>query len=64
MRRAGYFALDARPIPNSREYIDHLVVGPTGVYAIDSEKWDSKVRTRTLNGKRLYRDSSRILVWN
>ena len=55
MRRDGYFALDARPIPNSREFIDHLVVGPTGVYAIDSEKWDSKVPVRTLNGKRLYR---------
>jgi hypothetical protein len=55
MRRAGYFALDARPIPNSREYIDHLVVGPTGVYAIDSEKWDSRVPIRTANGKILYR---------
>jgi Nuclease-related domain len=55
MRRDGYFALDARPIPDSREFIDHLVVGPTGVYAIDSEKWDSKVPVRTLNGKRLYR---------
>ena len=55
MRRAGYFALDARPIPNSREYIDHLVVGPTGVYAIDSEKWNSKVPVRTANGKRLFR---------
>ncbi len=55
MRRAGYFALDGRPIPDSREYIDHLVVGPTGVYAIDSEKWNSKVPVRTLNGKRLYR---------
>jgi hypothetical protein len=55
MRRAGYFSLEARPIPNSREYIDHLVVGPTGVYAIDSEKWDAKVPVRTLNGKRLYR---------
>jgi len=55
MRRAGYFALDARPIPNSREYIDHLVVGPSGVYAIDSEKWSSKVPVRTANGKILYR---------
>jgi hypothetical protein len=55
MRRDGYFALDARPIPDSREFIDHLVVGPTGVYAIDSEKWDAKVPVRTLNGKRLYR---------
>ena len=43
MRREGYFALDARPIPDSREFIDHLVVGPTGVYAIDSEKWDPKL---------------------
>ena len=54
MRREGYFALDARPIPNSREFIDHLVVGPTGVYAIDSEKWDSKLPIRTWNGKKLY----------
>jgi Nuclease-related domain len=55
MRRDGYFALDARPIPDSREFIDHLVVGPTGVYAIDSEKWDAKVPVRTLNSRRLYR---------
>jgi Nuclease-related domain len=55
LRRDGYFALDARPIPDSRESIDHLVIGPTGVYAIDSEKWNAKVPVRTLNGKRLYR---------
>jgi len=54
MRREGYLALDARPIPNSREFIDHLVVGPSGVYAIDSEQWDAKLPIRTLNGKRLY----------
>jgi uncharacterized membrane protein len=54
LRRAGYFALDARPIPNSREFIDHLVVGPTGVYAIDSEKWDARLPIRTWNGKKLY----------
>jgi hypothetical protein len=54
MRRDGYFSLDARPIPDSREYIDHLVVGPTGVYAIDSEKWNPKLPIRTWNGKKLY----------
>ncbi len=54
LRREGYFALDARAIPNSREFIDHLVIGPSGVYAIDSEKWDAKLPVRTLNGKRLY----------
>jgi Nuclease-related domain len=54
MRREGYFTLDDRPVPNSPEVIDHLVVGPTGVYAIDSEKWDAKLPIRTLNGRRLY----------
>jgi hypothetical protein len=54
MRREGYFTLDARAIPNSSEVIDHLVVGPTGVYAIDSEKWDARLPIRTINGKRLY----------
>jgi hypothetical protein len=54
MGREGYFVLNARLIPNSDEIIDHLVIGPTGVYAIDSEKWDPKLPIRTLNGKRLY----------
>jgi hypothetical protein len=54
MRREGYFALNARPIPDSREFIDHLVIGPTGVYAIDSEKWNPKLPIRTWNGKKLY----------
>jgi hypothetical protein len=54
MRRAGYLALDARPIPNSREVIDHLVIGPTGVYAIDSERWHKRVPIRTYNGKQLW----------
>src|SRR6202035_2950667 len=54
LRRDGYFALDARPIPDSREFIDHLVIGPAGVYAIDSEKWDAKLPIRTWNGKKLY----------
>jgi hypothetical protein len=54
MRREGYFTLNARPIPDSREFIDHLVVGPTGVYAIDSEKWNPKLPIRTWNGKKLY----------
>jgi hypothetical protein len=54
LRRAGYFTLNARPIPNSPEVIDHLVIGPSGVYALDSEKWNPKVPIRTLNGKKLY----------
>jgi hypothetical protein len=54
LHRAGYLAWHARPIPGSMEVIDHLVIGPTGVYAIDSEKWDKKVPIRTRNGKQLW----------
>jgi hypothetical protein len=54
MERSGYLALHRRPIPDSVEVIDHLVVGPTGVYAIDSEKWDKALPIRTRNGKQLW----------
>jgi hypothetical protein len=54
MHRAGYLALNRRPIPDSVEVIDHLVVGPTGVYAIDSEKWDKELPIRQSNGKQLW----------
>jgi hypothetical protein len=54
MHRAGYHTLHARPIPGSPEVIDHLVVGPTGVYAIDSEKWHKEMPIRTSNGRQLW----------
>jgi len=54
MRRAGYLALHARPIPDSVEVIDHLVVGPSGVYAIDSERWRRELPIRAWNGKQLW----------
>jgi hypothetical protein len=54
MRSAGYVSLGGRPVPGSREVIDHLVIGPSGVYAIDSERWEAKLAIRVLNGRRLY----------
>jgi Nuclease-related domain len=54
LERSGYRSLHARPIPDSTEFIDHLVVGPTGIYAIDSEKWNRKLPIRTRNGKQLW----------
>jgi hypothetical protein len=52
--RAGYRAMHARPIPESKEQIDHLVVGPTGVFAIDSENWDKRMPVRTRKGTQLW----------
>ena len=54
MERSGYRALHSRPIPGSRESIDHFVVGPTGAYAIDSESWDKRLPIRTRNARQLY----------
>jgi hypothetical protein len=54
MERAGYRALHSRRIPSSDQYIDHLVVGPAGVFAIDSEAWDRRLPIRTRNARQLW----------
>jgi len=52
--RAGYRAIHGNLIPESQEQIDHLVVGPTGVFAIDSEAWDKHLVVRTKNARQLW----------
>lgn len=54
LERNGYRTLHARAIPDTEAQIDHLVVGPTGVYAVDSEKWDRRLPVRVQMGKRLF----------
>ena len=52
--RAGYRAMNGNVIPESEEQIDHLVVGPAGVFAIDSEAWDKRLPVRTRNARQLW----------
>jgi hypothetical protein len=47
-RPSGYLALHARSIPGTESVIDHLVVGPAGVFAIDSERWDRRLPVRNV----------------
>ncbi len=54
LERAGYHAMHCSPIPDSDEQIDHLVVGPAGVFAIDSEAWDKRLVVRTKNARQLW----------
>ena len=54
LSRAGYRAMHASLIPGSEDQIDHLVVGPAGVFAIDSEAWDKRLPVRTKNAKQLW----------
>jgi Nuclease-related domain len=54
LERKGYRAMHILPIPNSEEQIDHLVIGPAGVFAIDSEDWDRRMPVRTSSHRNLW----------
>jgi hypothetical protein len=49
LRPAGYVALHRRAIPGSDSVIDHLVIGPAGVFALDSERWDRRLPVRNVS---------------
>jgi hypothetical protein len=49
-----YRTLNARLIPGSEDRIDHLVIGPAGVFAIDSEIWEKQLPIRTKNARQLW----------
>lgn len=58
-KKHGYRILHARAVPRDSDgvsdgKIDHLVIGPSGVYAIDSEKWDKRLPVRTLSHRKLF----------
>jgi hypothetical protein len=54
LRTAGYLSLHQRAIPDSESVIDHLVVGPGGVFAVDSELWDRRLPVRSISSGLLY----------
>lgn len=59
MAKGGYRTLHARAVPRDEDgvsdgQIDHLVVGPTGVYAVDSEKWDKRLPVRAMSHRKLF----------
>lgn len=45
LEQAGWVVLHDRAIPGLKANIDHLVVGPTGVFVIDSKRWRGRVWT-------------------
>ncbi len=53
-RRSGYLTLNGRAIPGTNCIIDHLIVGPAGVFAVDSERWDRRLPLRATQGGHLY----------
>jgi len=54
LQRAGYRAVHDAHIPGGEDQIDHLVVGPAGVFSIDSEAWDKRLPVRAKAAKQLW----------
>jgi Nuclease-related domain len=54
LHRAGYRTLHTRAVPGSNCIIDHLVIGPAGVFAVDSERWDRRLPVRATQGGQLF----------
>jgi Nuclease-related domain len=54
LERAGYRAVHDIAIPGTEDQIDHLAIGPAGVFAIDSEAWDKRLPVRTRNARQLW----------
>jgi hypothetical protein len=54
LSRAGYRTLHTRAVPGSNSIIDHLVIGPAGVFAVDSERWDRRLPVRATQSGQLF----------
>lgn len=52
----GYFHIDDRRLPGSKANIDHVLVGPTGVWIVDAKNWSGSL---TLSGKTLRQNERR-----
>lgn len=50
VRFLGYHALHARTIPGTNHVIDHVVIGPAGVFTFDSERLDRRLPLRMRDG--------------
>jgi hypothetical protein len=48
VRPSGYLSVHTRGLPGTDSVLDHLVIGPAGVYALDSERWDRRLPVRTV----------------
>ncbi len=56
----GVITLHDRRVPGTRGNIDHISIGPTGVYVIDSKKYKGQIRRRDVGG--LFRRDTRLYV--
>jgi hypothetical protein len=60
LERKGYRAVHCVRIPNSDDQVDHVVIGPAGVFAIDSVTWDKRTPVRTSSHRQLWHGSANM----
>jgi hypothetical protein len=60
LERKGYRAVHCVRIPNSDDQVDHVVIGPAGVFAIDSVAWDKRTPVRTSSHRQLWHGSANM----
>jgi hypothetical protein len=67
LERQGWVVLDDLAIPNSQANIDHLVIGPGGVLAIDSKHYRGQLRAdrdgMVWHGRHLLVSALRTALW-
>jgi hypothetical protein len=51
LRALGYVVLHDLAMPRSRANVDHVVIGPTGLFVIDSKYWRSGGQVRAWQGQ-------------
>jgi hypothetical protein len=51
LKAAGYLTLNARTIPDTGSVIDHVIIGPGGIFTLDSQKMDKRLTIRAMDGK-------------
>jgi hypothetical protein len=54
LRWRGWVVLHDRAVPGSRANLDHLIVGPGGVYYVDTKNWASQKSRLTVRGGELW----------
>ena len=67
LRHLGWTVLHDRRIPGSAANVDHLVIGTTGVWLVDSKSWRGRVKVlgdgRLWYGRRCLDGELRVLRW-
>ncbi|WP_219466862.1 nuclease-related domain-containing protein [Nonomuraea rhizosphaerae] len=51
LERRGYVVLHDRALPRSKANVDHLVIGPPGVFVVDSKAWHRHTRISSGKGR-------------